>query len=85
MKKIKRLNCAKPPSNDTFKEYQRSRLLTIKEVAQIMRVHRSTVSRYITSGELKAYGIGNRKLVKEEDLWLFIENRIVLEYVPARS
>lgn len=85
MEQLKCVHCNDQPKNDIDKESQRSKLLTIEEAAQILRVHRSTISRYIKSGELKAYSIGIRKLVKEEDLWLFFENRIVLEYVPARS
>ena len=85
MKNIKRLNCAESPSNYTLKQYQGFRLLTIQEAADLLRLHRSTVSRYILSGELKAYRIGRRVLIKEEDLWSFFENREVLEYVPKRS
>jgi excisionase family DNA binding protein len=50
------------------------KILTIKEVANILRVHRSTVSRYAISGELKSYLIGNRRLFKESDVWAFFEN-----------
>ena len=51
-------------------------ILTVQEVADILRVHRSTVSRYAMSGELKSYVLGNRRLFKENDVWLFFENRI---------
>jgi excisionase family DNA binding protein len=85
MEQHKCLNCIKQLKNDILKESQRSRLLTIQEAAQILKIHRSTVSRYVLSGELKAYRIGRRVLIKEEDLWTFIENRIVSEYVAIRS
>jgi len=51
------------------------RLLTIQEVADFFRVHRSTVSRYALSGELRSYLIGNRRLFKEEDVLLFFEKQ----------
>ena len=52
------------------------RILTIKEVANLFRVHRTTVSRYAMSGELKSYLIGNRRLFKEPDVWTFFENQV---------
>ena len=85
MKEIKRVNCSELSSDDILKKYQRPVLLTIQEAADIGRVHRSTISRCISSGELIAYSIGKRKLIKEEDFWSFFENRIVSEYVAKRS
>ena len=61
------------------------RILTIKEVANLLRVHRSTVSRYATSGELKSYVVGNRRLFKEPDVWTFFENRVADEYVFGKE
>ena len=85
MEQHKCLNCNEQLKNDILKKSQNSVLLTIQEAADKLRVHRSTVSRYISSGELKAYGIGTRKLIKEEDFWTFFENRIVSGYVAKRS
>ena len=51
------------------------KILTVKEVADILRVHRSTVTRYAMSGELKSHLIGNRRLFKESDVWSFFENQ----------
>jgi excisionase family DNA binding protein len=59
------------PSNDP----QKSKILTVQEVANLFRVHRSTVSRYAISGELRSYVIGNRRLFKEIDVWAFFENQ----------
>jgi excisionase family DNA binding protein len=50
-------------------------LLTIKEVACFLRVHRATVSRLIGAGALPHLAIGSRKLVLEKDLLSFLENR----------
>ena len=52
------------------------RILTIQEVANLLRVHRTTVSRYAMSGKLKSYLIGNRRLFKEPDVWMFFENQV---------
>ena len=66
---------------------QNIKILTVQEVASFLRVHRSTVTRYAISGELKSYVIGNRRLFKEKDVLMFFENRIdraSLEYVSER-
>jgi hypothetical protein len=43
------------------------------------------VSRYATSGELKSYVMGNRRLFKEPDVWAFFENRVADEYVFGKE
>jgi excisionase family DNA binding protein len=60
-------------------------ILTINEVADLLRVHRSTVSRYAMSGELKSHVIGNRRLFKSEDVWVFFENRVAREYASGNE
>jgi len=40
-------------------DYQNPKILTVQEVADILRVHRSTISRFAMSGELRSYVIGN--------------------------
>ena len=52
------------------------RLLTIAEVADQLRVHRSTVSRLLKDGELTHVRIGSRKLIRYQDVCAFIESRI---------
>jgi len=61
------------------------RILTIQEVADLLRVHRTTVSRYAMSGELKSYLIGNRRLFKETDVWAFFENQAANGYVSEEE
>lgn len=51
------------------------KILTIQEVADILRVHRSTVSRFAQSGELESYIIGTRRLFKESDVLAFFEKQ----------
>jgi excisionase family DNA binding protein len=58
---------------------QNIRILTVQEVADILRVHRTTISRYVMSGELKSYLIGSRRLFRENDVWAFFESRIAPE------
>lgn len=64
---------------------QNHNILTIQEVADLFRVHRSTISRYAKSGELKSYSIGNRRLFRENDVWVFFENRVADEYVFGKE
>ena len=61
------------------------RILTVQEVADFLRVHRSTVSRYAQSGELKSYVIGSRRLFKEDDVWTFFENRVAWECASGKG
>jgi len=48
------------------------KLLTIEEVADILRVSNRTIVRYIESGKLKASKIGVWR-IKESDVRLFLE------------
>ncbi len=52
----------------------RIELLTLAEVSKKLRMHKSTVSRHIKSGELVCCRIGGRKLVTRSDLKAFIDN-----------
>jgi excisionase family DNA binding protein len=54
---------------------QNIKILTVEEVADILRIHRSTVSRYAMAGELRSHVIGNRRLFKDSDVWAFFENQ----------
>ena len=69
------------PSNDP----QDIKILTVQEVADILRVHRSTVTRYAMSGELRSYVIGNRRLFKDVDVWAFFENQVAWDCVSGRE
>jgi excisionase family DNA binding protein len=43
--------------------------LSVQEAAAVLRVHRSTIRRWIAEGDLPAYRVGQRKLaVKRSDL-----------------
>ena len=64
---------------------QTLKVLTIQEVADFLRVHRSTVSRYANSGELRSYRIGSRRLFKETDVWAFFDNQVAHECVFGKE
>ena len=64
---------------------QNFNILTVQEVADLFKIHRSTVSRYAMSGELKSYLIGTRRLFKEEDVLTFFDNRVDREYVARKE
>jgi len=50
----------------------KEKLLTLKEVAEILRVSERSVTRYIESGRLKASKIGQWR-ISEKDLQKFIQ------------
>jgi|GEM_PF-1972489 len=60
-------------------------VMTLSEVAETLRVHRCTISRYAKSGELRSYRIGNRRLFKTEDVWSFFDNQIATECVSGEE
>ena len=60
-------------------------ILTVQEVASLLRVHRSTVTRLAKSGELKSHLLGSRRLFKKEDVFTFFDNQESPEYVSWRN
>jgi excisionase family DNA binding protein len=64
-------------------EIIRTRILTVDEVAEMLRVHRSTVSRCAKSGELESYLIGTRRLFKESDVLSFFEKQKASAFVVS--
>ncbi len=64
---------------------EKNQIITRAEVAEKCRVHPSTVSRWVKSGELKSYRIGGRVLFKEVDVVSFFENHLVQEYVSGKE
>ncbi|HYZ92955.1 MAG TPA: helix-turn-helix domain-containing protein [Actinomycetota bacterium] len=54
-----------------------SRLLTVAEVATVMRVSRMTVYRLIRRGQLKAIRVGRNYRVREDDLNEYLEAQAV--------
>ena len=56
-----------------------SRLLTVAEVANVIRVSRMTVYRLIRRGQLKAIRVGRNYRVREDDLNDYLEAQAVTE------
>lgn len=54
-----------------------TRLLTVAEVATVMRVSRMTVYRLIRRGQLKAIRVGRNYRVREQDLNEYLEAQAV--------
>jgi excisionase family DNA binding protein len=50
-------------------------LLTVQEVAKILKVHPKTVKSYIDAGELKASWLGNRWRIKTKSVEGFVDER----------
>ena len=69
-----------PPSDP-----QNTKILTVQEVADLLKVHPSTISRYAKSGDLKSYLLGSRRLFKNIDVWAFFENRADRECVAGKE
>lgn len=51
------------------------KLLTIKEVAEVLNVNPRTVNRMIDRGELPAVKVGNRWRIKPEDVKDFLKTK----------
>lgn len=62
-----------------------NRILTVQEVADELRIHRSTVTRYAQAGKLRSYIVGNRRLFKETDVWEFFENQVDRAFVLGKE
>jgi excisionase family DNA binding protein len=52
-------------------------LLTVAEVATVIRVSRMTVYRLIRRGQLKAIRVGRNYRVREDDLQRYLESHAV--------
>ncbi len=63
---------ARAAARDTTTE-----LLTIKDVAALVRVSEKTVRRWIETRELPAAKLGNQWRIRPRDLDLFVKDRLV--------
>ena len=61
------------------------RLLTIQEMANVLRVHRATVSRMLDYGELPCVLVRSRKLIRLLDVQRFIDNQIEMTGESSRE
>jgi excisionase family DNA binding protein len=60
-----------------------SRLLTVAEVANVIRVSRMTVYRLIRRGQLKAIRVGRNYRVRSDDLNDYLEAQAVTDLGPG--
>jgi excisionase family DNA binding protein len=56
-----------------------SRLMTVAEVANVIRVSRMTVYRLIRRGQLKAIRVGRNYRVREDDLSEYLHSQAVTD------
>jgi excisionase family DNA binding protein len=49
-------------------------LLSIEETSEVLRVSKESVKRLLRAGKIKRVKVGNRTLIKEADLELYIES-----------
>jgi excisionase family DNA binding protein len=52
-----------------------SPLKSLEQISGILGVHRTTVARYVHSGELRCVSIGRRLMFDDADVLRFIEDR----------
>ena len=65
------------PASPTSSSNEISRLLTVAEVAEVMRVSRMTVYRLIRRGDLQAVRVGRNYRVRESDLSSYLDSQVV--------
>ena len=61
--------------SDTMNKPKLTRLLSIKEVIEILNISRATLYRMIDAGEIKAYKIGKGVRFKQEEIEEYINSR----------
>lgn len=54
-------------------------VMTVQEVAKILRVHPYTVTSQIRAGRLRAFKVSNRYRIRDEDLQAFMDEKVVPE------
>jgi excisionase family DNA binding protein len=66
-----------PGTSDSSDDRAVTRLLTVAEVANVMRVSRMTVYRLIRRAQLKAIRVGRNYRVRQADLDEYLESQAV--------
>jgi excisionase family DNA binding protein len=51
-------------------------VLTRDEVASLLKVHATTISRWAKSGIIRSHKIGGRRLFLESDVWSLFEKHL---------
>ncbi len=56
-------------------DMRKVKLLSVEETAELLRASRSTIYKFINSGELKAIKLDSRTMIKMADLTDFVDTR----------
>lgn len=51
--------------------------MLVEEVAELLRVHKMTIYRYIKAGKLTAYKLGKELRISKDDFDLFMQSKKV--------
>jgi len=51
-----------------------SKFMTVKEVAELLKLNKMTIYRYVRAGKLTAYKVGKDLRIKGEDIDNFLES-----------
>jgi len=60
-------------------------IMTLDEVSSHLRIHRTSVMRYVSEGMLKCHSLGKRRLFRRNDVELFFENQVASESVFGKE
>lgn len=52
-----------------------NRLLSVKEISELLQLHPVTITRYIREGQISAYKFGRVWRAKQEDVARFMEKK----------
>ena len=70
------LNTSDSNERENLNSIKSIKILTVQEVADLLRIHRTTVTRLAKSGEIRSYKLGNRRLFRDVDVFAFFENQV---------
>ena len=51
-----------------------SKFLTVREVAEMLKVNKMTIYRYVKAGKIEAYKVGKDFRIQETEIEKFLEN-----------
>ena len=60
-------------------------IMTLTEVSSYLRIHRTSVMRYVAEKKLKCHSLGKRRLFRRSDVEMFFDNQVALESVFGKE